>query len=75
MGNSKDALEPFVPHHLDDITVLGKYAVLVCLLTELAFLSQLSNTMYMVYAGKRKQLMAIVLRYIQYEARLTINSN
>uniref|UniRef100_A0A158P9K0 MFS domain-containing protein n=1 Tax=Angiostrongylus cantonensis TaxID=6313 RepID=A0A158P9K0_ANGCA len=44
-------MQPFIPHHLDDIIVFGKHTILVCLLSELALLSQLSNTMYMVYAG------------------------
>ncbi|KAL6741647.1 hypothetical protein Aduo_014881 [Ancylostoma duodenale] len=51
MGGVKEVKKPLTPHHLDDIVVLGRYTFLVCLLTELAFLSQLSNTMYMVYAG------------------------
>lgn len=51
MGDTNTAKQPLVLHHLDDIVVLGRYTFLVCLLAELAFLSQLSNTMYMVYAG------------------------
>nr|CDJ90507.1 Major facilitator superfamily MFS-1 domain containing protein [Haemonchus contortus] len=51
MDDSGTANQPLVIKHLDDIVVLGRYTMLVCLLTELAFLSQLSNTMYMVYAG------------------------
>uniref|UniRef100_A0A1I7XP98 MFS domain-containing protein n=1 Tax=Heterorhabditis bacteriophora TaxID=37862 RepID=A0A1I7XP98_HETBA len=39
------------PKHMDDFVVLGKYSILVCIMTEIAMLSQLSNTMYMVYAG------------------------
>ncbi|VDP10815.1 unnamed protein product [Heligmosomoides polygyrus] len=50
MGDTNTAKQPLVLHHLDDIVVLGRYTFLVCLLAELAFLSQLSNTMYMVYA-------------------------
>lgn len=52
MGDTNTAKQPLVLHHLDDIVVLGRYTFLVCLLAELAFLSQLSNTMYMVYAGE-----------------------
>ncbi|WKY09443.1 hypothetical protein Q1695_002087 [Nippostrongylus brasiliensis] len=52
MGDdSKLIKQPLVPQHLDDIVVFGRYTLLVCLLAEFAFLSQLSNTMYMVYAG------------------------
>ncbi|KAE9417383.1 hypothetical protein Angca_009110 [Angiostrongylus cantonensis] len=51
MGISNGVKQPFIPHHLDDIIVFGKHTILVCLLSELALLSQLSNTMYMVYAG------------------------
>ncbi|VDM78358.1 unnamed protein product [Strongylus vulgaris] len=51
MGKSREAKKPLIPQNLDDIVVLGRYTLLVCLLTEFAFLSQLSNTMYMVYAG------------------------
>ncbi|KIH60225.1 hypothetical protein ANCDUO_09530 [Ancylostoma duodenale] len=55
MGGVKEVKKPLTPHHLDDIVVLGRYTFLVCLLTELAFLSQLSNTMYMVYAVRRNK--------------------
>ncbi|PIO76741.1 hypothetical protein TELCIR_01162 [Teladorsagia circumcincta] len=51
MVGSETAKQPLVVQHFDDFVILGRYTMLVCLLTELAFLSQLSNTMYMVYAG------------------------
>ncbi|KAK6026436.1 hypothetical protein OSTOST_07608 [Ostertagia ostertagi] len=47
MVGSETAKQPLVVQHFDDFVVLGRYTMLVCLLTELAFLSQLSNTMYM----------------------------
>lgn len=36
---------------LDDFVALGKYTLVVCIFSELMILQQLSNMLYMVYAG------------------------
>uniref|UniRef100_A0A915DKH5 Major facilitator superfamily (MFS) profile domain-containing protein n=1 Tax=Ditylenchus dipsaci TaxID=166011 RepID=A0A915DKH5_9BILA len=41
---------------LDDFVYLGRYALLVCLLSELMILCQLGNMLYMVYAGAAPSL-------------------
>ncbi|CAC35887.1 Major facilitator superfamily (MFS) profile domain-containing protein [Caenorhabditis elegans] len=37
--------------HSDDLLKMGRYSILLCIFVEVAMLSQLSNTMLMVYAG------------------------
>uniref|UniRef100_A0A1I7TSC4 MFS domain-containing protein n=1 Tax=Caenorhabditis tropicalis TaxID=1561998 RepID=A0A1I7TSC4_9PELO len=37
--------------HSDDLLRMGRYSILLCIFVEVAMLSQLSNTMLMVYAG------------------------
>ncbi|PIC26880.1 hypothetical protein B9Z55_019322 [Caenorhabditis nigoni] len=38
--------------HSDDLLKMGRYSIFLCIFVEVAMLSQLSNTMLMVYAGK-----------------------
>ncbi|CAD6189945.1 unnamed protein product [Caenorhabditis auriculariae] len=42
----------------EDLLVMGRYSFLVCTFTEIAMLSQLSNTMYMVYAGTPPRILS-----------------
>ncbi|CAO4379586.1 unnamed protein product [Caenorhabditis nigoni] len=37
--------------HSDDLLKMGRYSIFLCIFVEVAMLSQLSNTMLMVYAG------------------------
>ncbi|CAI2354702.1 unnamed protein product [Caenorhabditis sp. 36 PRJEB53466] len=37
--------------HSDDLLKMGRYSIVLCIFVEVAMLSQLSNTMLMVYAG------------------------
>ncbi|CAL2044992.1 unnamed protein product [Caenorhabditis brenneri] len=37
--------------HSDDLLKMGRYSIFLCIFVEIAMLSQLSNTMLMVYAG------------------------
>ena len=40
------------PITLDDFYKLGRYTLLVCLLSEFIVLNQVGNQLYMVYAGQ-----------------------
>ncbi|CAI5452504.1 unnamed protein product [Caenorhabditis angaria] len=55
--------------HSDDLLRMGKYAILVCIFTEIAMLSQLSNTMFMIYAGSTPQILSC------HSGNLTFSSN
>lgn len=50
--------ERFKNAKMDDFVVLSRYACLVCLLSELMILCQLSNMLYMVYAGAAPSLVS-----------------
>lgn len=44
---------------LDDFICLGRYTIVVCLLSELMILAQLGNMLYMMYAGAVGSRLAI----------------
>ncbi|CAB3398882.1 unnamed protein product [Caenorhabditis bovis] len=46
-----ESLQDDAPKFSDDLLKMGRYSILVCIFVEIAMLSQLSNTMYMVYAA------------------------
>ncbi|KAI1712227.1 sugar transporter domain-containing protein [Ditylenchus destructor] len=58
VARAESERERFRAAKMDDFVVLSRYAFLVCMLSEMMILCQLSNMLYMVYAGAAPSLVS-----------------